>query len=199
MIRPRKNMSPKFATFKVPLAFNKLDLRDYLWHVYKVRVLSVRSMVNQPAPTTKGSFRGQIYRPLSEKLMIAELDKPFVWPEPPAEDERSAFDYDMWKKFDKEREEHLRVRREQMSSRIPLRTELPTPKDRTALAQEAEALLQGRKEWKNNTKLDDAVWRDVDVSREARTPKVPEEVLAPVGERRDVDIIVEDDKPSKGS
>ncbi|KAH8881006.1 hypothetical protein GQ53DRAFT_754708 [Thozetella sp. PMI_491] len=200
MIRPRKNMAPNFATFKVPLSFNKLDLRDYLWNVYNVRVLSVRSMVNQQAPTTKSGLRGQIYRPLSEKLMIAELDKPFVWPEAPAEEDRGDFDYSLWKKYDEERQSHLQTRKDMMDNKIPMRGDQPTPESRRLLAKEAEAILEGRKEWKSSAKLDE-VWSNADISRAARTPRVAEEAGEPrlAGSSKDVDIIVEDDKPSRKS
>ena len=186
-LRPKKNLAPNFATFKVPLQFNKLDMRDYLWNVYNVKVLSVRSMVNQQAPSSKGGIRGQTYRPRAEKLMLVELDSPFVWPEAPAESERSAFDYDMWKRTDNEREDQMKLRQNMISARIPLRTEEAPSAERSALASEAQALLEGRKEWKSSS------IRAADAGAAAAAET---ELASPVAGQRDATggVIVEDDK-----
>ncbi len=61
----------------VPLKFNKLDLRDYLWHVYDVRVRGVRSQVKQQAPrrlveeAAGAPARGRWYRPQHKKVYAA--------------------------------------------------------------------------------------------------------------------------------
>ena len=82
------HLPPTFATFIAPLNLNKLDIRDYLFHVYGVTCLKVRSYVQQqrvrqgkpgelrPAPR-------RWYRPRAVKRMTVEMDKPFVWPEAP--------------------------------------------------------------------------------------------------------------------
>ena len=36
--------APNLASFLVPLWFNKLDMKDYLWHVYGIGVGHVRSL-----------------------------------------------------------------------------------------------------------------------------------------------------------
>jgi large subunit ribosomal protein L23 len=132
----------------VPLQFNKLDLRDYLFHAYNVETTSVRSFINQAEPRKKGNHQGSWYRPRAQKMMIAELVKPFVWPEPPAETEREAFDYDMFKKLNKTRQENMRM---QMNpSDIPLRTKVPEPKERKLLKEQAEEFLKSG-EWKSGT------------------------------------------------
>jgi hypothetical protein len=38
---------PHFASFLTPLNLNKLDLKDYLYHAYGLKVLNVRSYVIQ--------------------------------------------------------------------------------------------------------------------------------------------------------
>ncbi|KAL8907336.1 MAG: hypothetical protein Q9207_001454 [Kuettlingeria erythrocarpa] len=38
---------PNYATFITPLNLNKFDIIDYLYHLYGVEVLSVRSYVQQ--------------------------------------------------------------------------------------------------------------------------------------------------------
>ena len=45
MSPPVKNQPPTLATFEVPLNFNKLDMRDYLYNLYRLPTLSVRSFV----------------------------------------------------------------------------------------------------------------------------------------------------------
>lgn len=80
-------LPPRFASFYVPLNFNKLDLRDYLQRVYGVGVLSVRSTVEQQKVTRElpnGRYGyGKWRRPRSKKRMTVELKEPFVWPEVP--------------------------------------------------------------------------------------------------------------------
>lgn len=81
-------LSPRYAQFRVPLNFNKLDIRDYLERVYGVGVVSVRSYIEQQ-PITRidrdqrnfGAWR----RPQSIKRMTVELREPFVWPEEPTD------------------------------------------------------------------------------------------------------------------
>jgi large subunit ribosomal protein L23 len=70
------------------LNLNKLDIRDYLFHAYGVRVISVRSYVQQmPVRQDKpGAIRPQQrrwFRPRAFKKMTIEMDKPFVWPDEP--------------------------------------------------------------------------------------------------------------------
>lgn len=79
---------PTFASFIVPLNINKLDLRDYLFHAYGVRVRGVRSYIQQQKirQDKPGAIRiapRKWYRPRSIKKMLVEMEKPFVWPEEP--------------------------------------------------------------------------------------------------------------------
>lgn len=89
------NLPPTFAKFIVPLTFNKLDLRDYLFHVYGVNVLRVRSYVEQQKVQSKGKVARRWYRPRAIKKMTVEMDKPFIWPKEP--DDFSAYDYGYFK------------------------------------------------------------------------------------------------------
>ncbi|EEB05772.1 ribosomal protein subunit L23 [Schizosaccharomyces japonicus yFS275] len=77
----RSNLPPNFAAFKVPLHVNKFDVRDYLLHVYNLKVLSVRSMIF--ARKLYRNRMGQVKRPKSIKKVIVEMEEPFVFPEPP--------------------------------------------------------------------------------------------------------------------
>lgn len=80
------NLTPRYAQFRVPLNFNKFDLRSYLWHLYGVGTLSIRSYV-QAQPITRISRDGKGFgpwrRPKSQKRMTVELKEPFVYPEEP--------------------------------------------------------------------------------------------------------------------
>lgn len=82
------HLPPNYAQFKVPLNINKLDLKDYLLHVYSVKVLSVRSYIQQqkvqrakPADMNRPVIKW--YRPRAIKKMTVELEEPFVYPPPP--------------------------------------------------------------------------------------------------------------------
>ena len=90
------NLPPTMASFIVPLNFNKLDLKDYLYHVYNVPVISIRSYiqqqrVRQDKPEAKLPKQRRWYRPRSVKKMTVEMGAvsdglegtgggPFVWP-----------------------------------------------------------------------------------------------------------------------
>lgn len=81
-------LPPRFASFIVPLNLNKLDLRDYLYNCYGVRVLGVRSYiqqqkVRQDRPGEKRPAQRRWFRPRAIKKMMVELEKPFVWPDEP--------------------------------------------------------------------------------------------------------------------
>lgn len=145
----------------VPLQFNKLDLRDYLWHAYNVKVLSVRSYVAQRPPETKGHLKGQIYRPRPQKMMMVELAKPFVWPEPLQGEDLEAFDNFMWKSVEQSKAEQLKTNDQRSKGVIPLRTEGPQSQERKALAEQAKALLEGREVWRNGKELDER-WTEIE-------------------------------------
>ncbi|KAK0722249.1 hypothetical protein B0T26DRAFT_739532 [Lasiosphaeria miniovina] len=142
-IRPKPRQPPNMATFVVPLKFNKLDMRDYLFHVYGVKVQAVRSFVNQPAPDRRNGGDGRWYRPRSQKMMIAELVNPFVWPDPPAEGQREAFDFEIFSRIEKGRESDLSRRTIRAKGDIPLRELEPTSRDRKALRKQVREILAG--------------------------------------------------------
>ncbi|KAI0905805.1 hypothetical protein F4823DRAFT_115022 [Ustulina deusta] len=83
-LAPRASQPPTFATFKVPLTFNKFDLRDYLLHAYKTPVLAVRSQLRQQS-IRMSKINGRIYRPPPIKTMTVQLTQPFVWPRVPTD------------------------------------------------------------------------------------------------------------------
>lgn len=85
-LRRNPRLEPYHAVFDVPLNFSKLDLKDYLWHLYGVKTISIRSQVltgklrrkykveNQPARV------GPMVRTKQKKKMIVQLAKPFTYP-----------------------------------------------------------------------------------------------------------------------
>ena len=79
------HLGPRYAQFKVPLWFGKLDLKSYLKNLYNVDVNHVRSFVihrkvTRKQPSNRFS-RGQAVQPTFGKKMTAELIEPFIWPE----------------------------------------------------------------------------------------------------------------------
>jgi large subunit ribosomal protein L23 len=159
-IRPKPKMPPNLATFVVPLTFNKFDLRDYLFHAYSVDVTSVRSFINEAAVKKKHGTRGKHYRPRSQKMMIAELVKPFVWPEPPAKDDRDDFDYDIFSKMESARSKHLKKRAD--PSKIPMLSQAKLlPPDRAMLKEQAEEFMKNGG-WTNGRTEDGEEWKEVD-------------------------------------
>ncbi|KAK0735709.1 hypothetical protein B0T21DRAFT_334042 [Apiosordaria backusii] len=143
LLRPKPKQSPHLATFAVPLQFNKLDLRDYLHHAYDVETTAIRSFINQPKPERKNK-NGPWYRPRAQKMMIAELVKPFVWPEPLKEaEELKQWDHEMFQKLQKER--RAQAKKQKNPKKVPLRRALAVPDDQKSLSEQAKELLRQAK------------------------------------------------------
>lgn len=77
------HLSPYEAKFRVPLNFSKFDLRDYLFHCYNVRTVSIRSYIKQQPVRGHRDGPREMIREEAEKFMTIEMDRPFVWPEEP--------------------------------------------------------------------------------------------------------------------
>ncbi|KAI1503919.1 hypothetical protein F5X99DRAFT_406597 [Biscogniauxia marginata] len=150
-LRPKDYQPPQFATFKVPLTFNKLDLRDYLFHAYNVPVLGVRSQLRAQR-IRRSRFHKRIYRPPPIKTMTVELTKPFVWPARPV-------DKSPWNSVHTERNAQVQSRQRfwertiQKTGKMPLRKDRPIPSARAALRDEARRLLR-EGGWENGRALD---------------------------------------------
>ncbi|KAK3294805.1 uncharacterized protein B0H64DRAFT_401621 [Chaetomium fimeti] len=157
-IRPKDKQPPNLATFVVPLKFNKFDLRDYLYHGYNVQVTSVRSFINRQFPKRKFAHHGRIYLPRPQKMMIVELLKPFVWPEPPAKSDLDAFDYATYKKISDQRGSETKKRID--PTKVPLLSRSPLPEYRVKL-KESAADMAKRGEWSNEKNNDDE-WTEVE-------------------------------------
>ncbi|AGO11075.1 AaceriAFR405Wp [[Ashbya] aceris (nom. inval.)] len=80
LLRPNAKHTPYQAKFIVPKSFNKLDLRDYLYHLYGLRALNITTQL------LHGRFRKPHplkprYRDPQIKKMTIEMQEPFIWPE----------------------------------------------------------------------------------------------------------------------
>ncbi|KAI0448236.1 hypothetical protein F5B21DRAFT_498240 [Xylaria acuta] len=150
-LAPRPNQPPTFATFKVPLTFNKFDLRDYLFHAYNTPVLAVRSQVRQRRDVLT-HVNGRRFRSPPIKTMTVQLTQPFVWPSMPT-------DITPWKRSIDAKaraleENNRRIRAlARKTGELPLRDEKKEPEDRKNLRREAERLLK-EGGWTNNRELD---------------------------------------------
>ena len=169
-IRPIGNTAPNLATFVVPLTFNKFDLRDYLWHAYGVRVSAVRSFVNQQPLEKKGApekRNARPYRPQAQKMMMAVLERPFVWPERvKGRDLPEEYDYQRWRDQEEYGDEHMLGNAVRAAGEIEMFTERKKEVGgRAKLREEARELMEGRKVWENDVKLDERWSKIVDESR----------------------------------
>ncbi|KAI1115265.1 hypothetical protein F5Y14DRAFT_411690 [Nemania sp. NC0429] len=149
LLAPRTNQPPEFATFEVPLTFNKLDLRDYLLHVYNTPVVAVRSQLRQQAITRA---RGRIFRPPPIKTMTVQLTQPFVWPRAPT-------DLKPWRrpemvraKADEERNDKFQ-KTAQKTGFIPLRDQLAETHEHKEFKKAAKRLLKNGN-WANKRPVD---------------------------------------------
>jgi hypothetical protein len=85
-LRRNTKLEPFHAVFDVPLNLSKLDLRDYLWHLYGVKSISIRSSVLPGILQRKYKVPdqarriGPMRRTKARKKMIVQLAKPFRYP-----------------------------------------------------------------------------------------------------------------------
>ncbi|KAI5195167.1 hypothetical protein E4T42_08527 [Aureobasidium subglaciale] len=140
-------MPASFAKFIVPLNMNKLDLRDYLFHVYNVRVVSVRSYIEQQKVTQgkPNAPKQQIkrwFRPRAIKKMTVELESPFVWPElPNEEDLNENWSTDTHKQAQKDNDKYAEQRGRLADTSVDR-------DERMSMREQAKALLERKEQWK---------------------------------------------------
>ncbi|MCJ1416098.1 hypothetical protein MMC32_002433 [Xylographa parallela] len=158
------HLPPTMASFLVPLSLNKLDLKDYLYNVYNIPVLSIRSFIHQSRvrqdkPGAKLPRPRRWYRPKAIKKMTVEMGKvegmaggAFVWPK--EEEDLEPWDKKAWDAAQEAQE----VENDKFG---PDAAKLP-PADRKTMAEQAKALLEGKLIWRPS-------WRDYGRSREVET------------------------------
>ncbi|ELQ45056.1 hypothetical protein OOU_Y34scaffold00022g44 [Pyricularia oryzae Y34] len=162
---------PNFARFQVPMTFNKLDLRDYLYHCYNVEVRSVRSFIQQSPIKDRETDIGRNGRPMgvkkmrpqSKKFMIVELVKPFMPPSAPQDLSPWEFETFEARQVEVDRMEEYTEAMQKKPGVSPLR--LPVTSSRILQAQQAQALRKGGVDWDNQVKLDER-WREVEIGWE---------------------------------
>ncbi|KAF2861035.1 hypothetical protein K470DRAFT_246370 [Piedraia hortae CBS 480.64] len=144
-LRRTPHLGPNVASFNVPLWFNKLDLRDYLFSVYGIRIgPTIRSYVKQSRvrqgtdPTEPHRYR-HWYRPKSTKYMMVNLESPFTWPDEP--EDLSPWNREEAKMAQRE-DEKMRDSLGGMADQIG-----PDQATRTAMREQAQALLAKKKKW----------------------------------------------------
>ncbi|KAL8339877.1 hypothetical protein RB601_006144 [Gaeumannomyces tritici] len=166
-ITPKPLQPPNWATFIVPLKFNKLDLKDYLRNAYGVEVGRIRSFISgKPLVKHKEfsdgreSVPGQTRRPRSEKKMIVELAVPFVFPSPP--EDLAPWDNDIFKAVQAMSEGNSAEVKGLRDNRRRLNvSNRPVTNNRISLAKQAEALRARGEAWSNDSPLDDK-WIEVE-------------------------------------
>ncbi|KAI0150394.1 ribosomal protein L23-domain-containing protein [Xylariaceae sp. FL1272] len=152
-VRPKPKQPANWATFKVPMKFNKLDMRDYLLHAYNVPVTAVRSQVKAQA-IRHSNITGRKGRKPSIKTMTVELKEPFVWPEPPTQEEMSAWVSPTAKMHAEQSKEQYRLRAKlYRKGTMPLRVHTKRTSEFTNLRIEAKRLLR-EGGWDNKREID---------------------------------------------
>ncbi|KIW06687.1 uncharacterized protein PV09_02392 [Verruconis gallopava] len=148
-------LPPNYARFIVPLSFNKLDLRDYLFHVYNVRTLHIRSAIIQ-GKAFKNEHQRLVRGPAT-KYMTAQLLEPFVWPEEPwvkqgiAEEDWDGFQRGMQEASEEaERGDETVINYDRTLRRIRDKMK-PKREHREKLEEQARRLLSGEEKWQSTS------------------------------------------------
>lgn len=171
LIRTPK-LPPTFASFIVPLNLNKFDIRDYLFHAYKVRVLAVRSYIQQSKirQDKPGAIKPKArrwFRPKARKLMTVEMERPFVWPDEPED----------FKAWDQKTHRLVEEYQEEAGKRMdPRQAKMEADPERESIAVQAKRILRGEDPWEARKDYVDRriAWDDKDFEepREVETDVV---------------------------
>ncbi|KAJ1663488.1 mitochondrial 54S ribosomal protein YmL41 [Coemansia sp. RSA 1813] len=133
-IIPDSRLGRNQAAFRVPLQVNKLDIKDYLTHIYNVTVTDVRTTVF-PGKLSLNRFTGQQERSPRIKKAIVTIKEDFEYPK----------EVDVDKDFKGAQVEYQRKRRDNKLKGWRLR---PTPalKELGQKVRESEKAKAGSKE-----------------------------------------------------
>lgn len=85
LLRPNAKHTPYQAKFIVPKSFNKLDLRDYLYHIYGLRAMNITTQLLH-GKFNRMNLQTTRFREPQIKKMTIEMEEPFIWPEEPRPD-----------------------------------------------------------------------------------------------------------------
>ncbi|SCU88651.1 LAMI_0D10858g1_1 [Lachancea mirantina] len=106
LLRPNAKHTPYQAKFIVPKSFNKLDLRDYLFHLYGLRAMNITTQLLHGKYTRVNPVMPRYRQPQIKKMTI-DMAEPFIWPEEP--EDKEAWSGSLVKELNKYREEKLRI------------------------------------------------------------------------------------------
>ncbi|KAI9502956.1 mitochondrial 54S ribosomal protein YmL41 [Coemansia spiralis] len=81
-IIPDPRLGKNQAAFRVPLQVNKLDIKDYLTHIYNVTVTDVRTVV-LPGKIGLNPYTAQMERSSRIKKAIVTIKEEFTYPKDP--------------------------------------------------------------------------------------------------------------------
>lgn len=109
LLRPNAKHTPYQAKFIVPKSFNKMDLRDYLYHIYGLRALNVTTQL-LPGRFVRAGTTPR-HRVSQLKKMTIDMEQPFIWPSANVSKDNDALSY-----IDYENE--IGKYRNEMSSRV---------------------------------------------------------------------------------
>ncbi|CDO92258.1 unnamed protein product [Kluyveromyces dobzhanskii CBS 2104] len=106
LVRPNAKHTPYQAKFIVPKSFNKLDLRDYLFHLYGLRALNVTTQLLH-ARYSRATPLSPRHRGPQIKKMTIDMAEPFIWPEEP--EDKTAWNTEFQKELEKYRNDRMRL------------------------------------------------------------------------------------------
>ncbi|KPI36004.1 54S ribosomal protein L23, mitochondrial [Cyphellophora attinorum] len=176
MIRRPKH-PPNYATFQVPLWFNKMDMKDYLKSLYDVDVVDVRSFVYQLSKRKqekdlKRIRKRKLYRPMPLKRMTVQLVDAFEWPKEPEDFSELLAHH-----------ESLHDVSTQNSKKLPRNImDVANTELRHKLSQQARDVVLGKQKWK-------PTWTQLDSDKKVMqgiadvVPRIPV-IKEPKGRRR---------------
>lgn len=106
LLRPNAKHTPYQAKFIVPKSFNKLDLRDYLFHIYGLRALNVTTQLLH-ARYTRTTPVTPRYRGPQVKKMTIDMAEPFIWPAEP--EDKSPWNAEFSQELETYRNDRMRL------------------------------------------------------------------------------------------
>lgn len=81
LVRPPPNAIPTDAYFRIPPHMNKLDLRNYLYRIYNLKALDIRTY-NPPVKSYVDVYGKRQNLPIYKKAVIT-MQEGFRWPSKP--------------------------------------------------------------------------------------------------------------------
>lgn len=79
MINPGKEVDPDTVVFKVPINYNKFQIKSYLEQIYKVEVLQVNTLIMRGK--TGRDWKGLPSKKPDYKKAYVKLTQPFTYPD----------------------------------------------------------------------------------------------------------------------